>query len=348
MADHGSFYDALIRRDPTFDERFRYGVRTTGVFCRPTCKSRRPLERNVEFFADGAAARAAGYRACKRCRPDDARLETPEWVAAACRALADADGPLPLETLAAQVGVSRAHLQRGFTKATGLSPRRYAAALRERRLRSALRDGTSVADAVFDSGFGSGSRVYENAPATLGMTPAEFRRGAPGAAITYAIVAAPLGKVLIAATTRGICFVALDARVAVLERALRAEFPAATLERADDRLESAASAIVRYLSNAAALPELPLDVRATAFQARVWEALRGIAAGTTTTYGALARALGDAKATRAVARACATNPVSLLIPCHRVTGSDGNLRGYRWGVARKRALLELEARAATA
>ncbi len=348
MANHGSFYDALIRRDPAFDERFRYGVRTTGVFCRPTCKSRRPLQRNVEVFADAAGARAAGYRACKRCRPDGPRLEGPEWVAAACRALEEAEGPLALDALAAQVGVSRAHLQRGFTKATGVSPRRYAAALRERRLRSALREGASVADAAFGSGFGSGSRLYERAPATLGMTPAEFRRGAPGAAITYAIVAAPLGKVLIAATARGICFVALDARESVLERALRAEFPAAALERADDRLESAASAIVRYLSAAAPLPELPLDVRATAFQARVWEALRGIAAGTTTTYGDLARALGDANATRAVARACATNPVSLLIPCHRVTGSDGSMRGYRWGIARKRALLELEARAKTA
>lgn len=349
MADHGIFYDALIRRDPTFDDRFRYGVRTTGVFCRPTCKSRRPLQRNVELFADAAAARAAGYRACKRCRPDElARPEAPAWVAAACRALEDADGPLPLETLAAQVGVSRAHLQRGFTKATGVSPRGYAAALRERRLRTALRDGASVADAAYGSGFGSGSRLYENAPARLGMTPAAFRRGAPGTGITYAIVDASLGKVLIAATGRGICFVALDARASVLERALRAEFPAAMLERADDRLASAASKVVRYLSAEGPLPDLPLDVRATAFQARVWEALRGIAAGTTTTYGDLARALGDPNATRAVARACATNPVSLLIPCHRVTGSDGTLRGYRWGVARKRALLALEARAKTA
>jgi AraC family transcriptional regulator, regulatory protein of adaptative response / methylated-DNA-[protein]-cysteine methyltransferase len=345
MADHGIFYDALIRRDPAFDDRFRYGVRTTGVFCRPTCKSRRPLERNVELFADATAARAAGYRACKRCRPDDlVRAGAPEWVAAACRALEEADEPLSLDTLAARVGVSRAHLQRGFTKATGVSPRRYAATLRKRRLRSALRDGASVADAAFGSGFGSGSRLYENAPATLGMTPAAFRRGGPGTAITYAIVDARLGKLLIAATDRGICFVALDARATVLERALRAEFPAASIERADDRLESAASAIVRYLSADAPLPDLPLDVRATAFQARVWEALRGIAAGTTTTYGALARALGDPNATRAVARACATNPVSLLIPCHRVTGSDGSLRGYRWGVTRKRALLELEAR----
>ena len=326
-----------------------YAVRTTGIYCRPGCKSRRPLERNVEWFADAVRARAAGYRPCKRCRPDEpGEALAPAWLPAVVRALEEADGRLTLDALSAQVGVSRAHLQRAFTKATGISPRRYAAALRERRLRGSLRAGSSVVEATYASGFGSGSRVYESASETIGMTPAQFRRGAPGTAISYSIVDSPLGRVLIAATARGVCFVALGAGVEALERSLRAEFPAATLTREDDRLESAASAVVRYLGAEAPLPDLPLDVRATAFQARVWEALRAIAAGTTTTYGALARALGDPRATRAVARACATNPVSLLIPCHRVTGSDGRLSGYRWGVARKRALLALEARAAGA
>ena len=277
-------------------------------------------------------------------RKSRAKIDPPAWLPAVYRALEAADAPPTLDALSAQIGVSRAHLQRTFTKVTGVSPRRYAAALRERRLRGSLRAGSSVADATYSSGFGSGSRVYETASETIGMTPAHFRRGAPGTAISYSIVRSPLGHVVIAATGLGVCFVALGASEAGLERSVRAEFPAATLQREDDRLESAASSVVRYLAAEAPLPDLPLDVRATAFQARVWEALREIASGTTTTYGALARALGDPNATRAVARACATNPVSLLIPCHRVTAADGSMRGYRWGVARKRALLALEAR----
>lgn len=337
----GALYAALTRRDPAYDGVFIYGVRTTGVYCRPTCKSRRPLERNVDLFPDAAAAGAAGYRPCKRCRPDAADA-SPAWLAEACRALEGAETAPTLDALAAHVGMSRAHLQRAFTKATGVSPRRYAAALRHRRLRASLRSGATVTDATYASGFGSSSRVYESAPSELGMTPAHYRKGAPDTAITYAIVTSKLGKVLIAATTRGICFIALGDGQRALEGALRAEFPAATLVREDDGLESAASAVVRYLAADAPLPDLPLDVRATAFQAKVWAALRTIATGQTTTYGALAQALGNPNATRAVARACATNPVSLLIPCHRVTGADGSLRGYRWGIDRKRALIALE------
>lgn len=337
------YYQALVRRDPAFEGTFLYGVRTTGVYCRSTCKSRRPLERNVEFFTGAEAAHAAGYRACKRCRPDAAAPPAEAaWIPAACRLLEDAGERLTLDQLAARVGVSRAHLQRSFTKATGVSPRRYAAAVRERRFRAQLRGGSSVTAATYESGFGSGSRVYEAATASMGMTPGRYRNGAAHATIVYAIVSSALGLVLIAATERGICFVALDAAVAPLERALRAEFPAATLLREDDRLESAASAIVRYLASDGPWPELPLDVRATAFQTRVWDALRRLAPGTTTTYGDLARILGDPRATRAVARACATNPVSLLIPCHRVVGKDGGLHGYRWGLERKAQLIALE------
>jgi AraC family transcriptional regulator of adaptative response/methylated-DNA-[protein]-cysteine methyltransferase len=340
---NSSYYDALNQRDPAFDGVFVYAVITTGVYCRPTCKSRRPLERNVRFFADTATARAAGFRACKRCRPEDANDDTqPAWLAAACRFLEEAEEAPTLDALAAEVGVSRAHLQRTFTRAVGVSPRRYAATLREQRLRTALRSGATVSDATYESGYGSSSRVYESAAATIGMTPAHYRRGAAGMTVAYGIVASALGPVLVAATDRGICHVALGDDEAMLERDLRASFPQATLERADDRVESATSALVRYLASDGPWPQLPLDVRATAFQARVWEALTHIAPGATTTYGELARALGDPQATRAVARACATNPVALLIPCHRVIAKNGDMRGYRWGVDRKSRLLDIE------
>jgi AraC family transcriptional regulator of adaptative response/methylated-DNA-[protein]-cysteine methyltransferase len=336
------YYDALVKRDAAFDGVFWYGVRTTGVYCRPICKSRRPLERNVVYFADPASARAAGFRPCKRCRPDEAGAAHAPWLATVRDLLDASDERLTLEALAAQAGVSRAHLQRTFTAAFGVSPRVYAAAARERRLRDALRAGASVTDATYASGFGSGSRVYDASTTTLGMTPARYRAGAAGASIVFGIVGSPLGAVIVAATARGIAHVALGDDAAALERDLRAEFPAATIERADDRVESATSALVRYLAAQGPWPRLPLDVRATAFQTRVWDALRRLAPGTTISYGELARALGNPKATRAVARACATNPVALLIPCHRVVANDGALRGYRWGTERKRRLLALE------
>lgn len=336
-------YDAISRRDPGYDGVFFYGVKTTGVFCRPSCASRLPLERNVQFFPDTASAKAAGFRPCKRCRPDDAAYDArPEFIAHACRVLETADETPSLDELAARVGVSRAHLQRTFTKTVGVSPKRYAATLRDRRLRTALRSGASVTAATYESGFGSSSRMYESAPKAIGMTPAAYRRGATGESIAFGIVPSALGHVIVAATDRGIAHVALGDDPDQLERDLRASFPNAAIERADDRVESATSALVRYLANDGPWPHLPLDVRATAFQARVWEALTGIAPGATTTYGELAAALGDANATRAVAQACASNPVALLIPCHRVIAQNGDMRGYRWGVERKSRLLDLE------
>jgi AraC family transcriptional regulator, regulatory protein of adaptative response / methylated-DNA-[protein]-cysteine methyltransferase len=319
---NSSYFDALNQRDPAFDGVFVYAVTTTGVYCRPSCKSRRPLERNVRFFSGPAAACAAGFRACKRCRPDDGSgVSAPAWLAQACRLLEESEEAPTLDELASRIGVSRAHLQRTFTRAVGVSPHRFAATLRERRLRTALRSGATV---------------------TIGMTPARYRHGAVGMTVTYGIVASALGPVLVAATERGICHVALGDDEPTLEAGLRASFPKAELERADDRVESATSALVRFLANTGPWPQLPLDVRATAFQARVWEALTRIAPGTTTTYGELAQALGDPRATRAVARACAGNPVAVLIPCHRVIAKSGDARGYRWGIDRKRRLLELE------
>lgn len=336
------FYAALSRRDPAFEGQFFYGVTTTGVYCRPTCASRRPLERNVRFFVDTNAARDAGFRACKRCRPETAVSAQPEWLAQVCRLIEASDDMPTLDELASHVGVSRAHLQRTFTKEIGISPKRYAATLRDRRLRTALRSGASVTDATYESGFGSSSRVYESAAVTIGMTPAQYRRGAAGMEIAFGIVPSPFGSVLVAMTDRGVCHVALGDDPAQLERDVRASFPHATLERADDRVESATSALVRYLASGGPWPQLPLDVRATAFQARVWAALTQIVPGETTTYGELAAALGDANAVRAVARACATNPVALLIPCHRVIAKNGEMRGYRWGIERKTRLLDLE------
>jgi len=341
--NHSAYYEALVRRDPAFDGTFWYGVTTTGVYCRPVCKSRQPLERNVAFFTDPATARAAGFRACKRCHPDEAAsMPQPAWLALARELLDASEDRLTLDDLAARVGVSRTHLQRTFAATFGVSPRAYAAAARERRLRDRLRAGASVAEATYASGYGSGSRVYDASTATLGMTPARYRAGAAGATLVFGIVSSPLGFVLVAMTERGIAHVALGDDAAALERGLRDEFPAATLARADDDVETATSALVRYLAAEGPWPELPLDVRATAFQTRVWDALRRIAPGTTTSYGELARALGNPHATRAVARACATNPVALLIPCHRVVANDGTMRGYRWGVERKRRLLALE------
>ena len=337
------YYDALTRRDAAFEGMFFYAVITTGVYCRPTCKSRRPLEGNVRFFADAAGARAAGFRSCKRCRPDDATYDAqPEFVAHACRMLEAAEVAPTLEALAAHVGVSRAHLQRSFTKTVGVSPKRYAATLRDRRLRTALRGGATVTVATYESGFGSSSRMYEATARAIGMTPSRYRGGATGETIVFGIVPSVLGYVIVAATDRGIAHVALGDDVALLERELRAAFRNAQIERADDRVESATSALVRYIATGGPWPRLPLDVRATAFQARVWEALAAIAPGSTTTYGELARALGDPNATRAVARACAANPVALLIPCHRVIAQNGEMRGYRWGVERKSRLLDLE------
>ncbi len=340
-------YSAIRQRDGARDGTFWYGVRTTGVYCRPACPSRVPLERNVVYFASPAAARAAGFRACKRCRPDEAgATPLPAWLARARELLDASEERLTLDALAAQVGVSRAHLQRSFAAAFGVSPRAYAAAARERRLRAHLRGGSRVTDATYASGFGSGSRVYDAATTTLGMSPTRYRTGAAGASIVYGIVPCALGFVLVAMTERGIAHVALGDAEDALEAGVRAEFPAATLTRADDRVETATSALVRYLADAGPWPSLPLDVRGTAFQSRVWDALRRLAPGTTTSYGELARALGDPNATRAVARACATNPVALLIPCHRVVAGDGELRGYRWGLERKRRLLALERRSA--
>jgi AraC family transcriptional regulator of adaptative response/methylated-DNA-[protein]-cysteine methyltransferase len=342
------FYEALVRRDAAYEGRFIYAVKTTGVYCRPVCKSRRPLRENVEFFNGAEEARAAGYRACKRCKPDRATTAD-ERILRACRFIEEAEAAPPLRELSAFAGMSETYFQRRFTAEIGLSPRRYGQMVRERRLRSSLREGGSVTNAIYEAGFNSASQVYGNVHAILGMTPADSRNGGKDVEITYSIVDSALGGVLIAATSRGICRVDIATTPAELEDGLRSTFPRAKLERADDRLESSASLIVAYLCGENAWPRLPVDVRASAFQARVWNALRDILPGTTLSYAQLAEAIGSPSAARAVARACATNPIALLIPCHRIVPSAGGVGGYRWGPERKRKLIDIErARAARA
>jgi AraC family transcriptional regulator of adaptative response/methylated-DNA-[protein]-cysteine methyltransferase len=317
-----------------------YGVTTTGVYCRRGCKSRRPLPQNMRLFESADEARAAGFRPCKRCRPDQVRSGVDERFVRVCRAIEDAPEPPRLKELAALVGLSEAHLQRRFKAAIGVSPRAYAAMVRDKRLRSQLRDGRSVTEALLEAGFGSASQIYEEA--MLGMTPSAFRSGGEGVRIAYVIVRSALGEVLVAATERGVCRVDIADDARVLEERLRAEYPKALLRREDDRPASAASLIVAYLAGRGPWPRLPIDVRGTAFQRRVWETLRSIAPGKTLTYGELAAAIGSPRAVRAVARACATNPIALLIPCHRIVPAAGGVGGYRWDAARKVRLLELE------
>jgi AraC family transcriptional regulator of adaptative response/methylated-DNA-[protein]-cysteine methyltransferase len=340
---------AVTARDAAADGTFVYAVKTTGVFCRPTCPARRPKAVNVLFFDGAAAAARAGFRACRRCHPErtgsprDAALDR---IRAAVRAIEAADAPPTLAVLARAAGLSRFHFQRLFKRTVGISPREYYAARRRERLQRALRAGESVDAAVYGAGYGSASRVYEHARSLLGMSPAAYRRGAPGERIAHAFAQSSLGWVGIAATARGVCALEIATTRADAARALAARFPAAAPS-------AGAPALARWLAAAVAFVEqphsplrLPLDVRGTAFQQRVWRALQATAPGETLSYGALARKVGVPTGARAVARACATNPVPLAIPCHRVVPAGGATGGYRFGAARKRALLERERAAA--
>lgn len=338
---------ALASRDARADGAFVYGVTSTGVYCRPGCPSRRPKADRVRFFDTAAAARQAGFRACKRCRPDTVGLAQPglEAVSRASAYLSThADAAVTLQHLARVVSMSPHHLQRRFKALVGLSPRQFQAAVRAGRLRSILRDGRDVATAIYEAGYGSPSRVYE-APATgRGMSPSRYRRGGAGMRIAYTTVASPVGRVLIAGTDRGVCAVKIGDTDAELVRDLRREYPGADLSAAGKPRADWVRAIAAHLRGSAPSLDLPIDVRATAFQWKVWRALQQIPSGETRAYSAVARALGKPRAARAVARACATNPVCLVVPCHRVVQTDGGIGGYRWGTERKRRLLAAERR----
>ena len=342
-----SRWDAVMRRERTADGQFFYAVVTTGVFCRPSCPSRRPLRENVRFFATTIAAERAGFRACRRCRPKTIGTSpTHDAIQRASRYLAEhADETVSLVTLARIGNVSASHLQRQFKQALGVSPREYQAACRADRFRRELRSGRDVSSAMYEAGYGSPSRVYESTPTGRGMQPATYRRGGAGAEVGYATVKCDLGWLLVAATEKGVCAVKLGDSEAMLETDLRREFPAAHVF-ANPVLQAdwlrAVVERVNGVNQSARQFNLPLDVRGTAFQWRVWRALQAIPAGDTRSYSEVAASIGQPSAVRAVARACAANPVCVVVPCHRVVGKHGAPTGYRWGLARKERLLKLE------
>ncbi|WP_374440607.1 bifunctional DNA-binding transcriptional regulator/O6-methylguanine-DNA methyltransferase Ada [Stella sp.] len=343
--DEQACWTAVVERDAAAAGRFVYAVESTGIFCRPGCASRRPKRENVRFFPIPEAARAAGFRACRRCRPEAAEAadERVTLVRRACRLIEAAeDSPPGLAELGAALDASPFHLQRLMRQFLGLSPKEYADALRIRRFRDDLKAGEGIAGATFGAGFGSSSRVYERAGRELGMTPGRYRRGGAGERIAYATADGPLGRVLAAATERGVCFVALDDDPRRLTAALAAEFPEADLVPDAPALAEVLGAVVAYLEGRLPHPDLPLDLRGTAFQRRVWQELQRIPPGATASYAEVARRIGQPTAARAVARACATNPAALVVPCHRVVRGDGQTSGYRWGAERKTALLERE------
>jgi AraC family transcriptional regulator of adaptative response/methylated-DNA-[protein]-cysteine methyltransferase len=334
-------WQQVMTRDARQDGRFVFAVRTTGVYCRPSCPSRRPRRESVEFFSNPNDAERAGYRACLRCKPTEISAQA-QYVTRARQLLDNAEGVMTLAELSKHVGLSPFHLQRLFKRATGLSPREYQSARRMQHVKAGLRKGDDVTTALYDAGFGSPSRLYERAPQQLGMTPGEYRRGGAGASITFAIAPTELGRMLVAATERGLCAVRFGESATELERDLRQEFHAAALHRDDATMKQYLEPLLAAIRGENTTIDLPLDVRATAFQMKVWDKLRQIPRGETRSYSDIAREIGDPRAVRAVARACASNPVALTVPCHRVVRSDGDLAGYRWGVERKQKLLDRE------
>jgi AraC family transcriptional regulator, regulatory protein of adaptative response / methylated-DNA-[protein]-cysteine methyltransferase len=338
--DHA--WKMVVDRSATAEAMFVYAVRTTGIYCRPSCPSRRPLRESVEFYPTSELAERAGYRACKRCTPtqEHPQLRT---LTAACSYLDRHDnGTVKLQELGKAVGLSPFHVQRIFRRCLGISPRQYQQARRIERFRQQVTQGDTVTTALYEAGFGSSSRLYEGAHAQLGMTPAELRGGGKDIHIRYSISDSPLDKMLVAVTEVGLCAISFGLLESELEDDLAARFPLAELRRDQEGLGSVVRQVLTQLSEHPVALDLPLDVRATAFQKRVWTALQQIPRGETRTYGEIARSLGQPTAVRAVARACSQNPVAVVIPCHRVVGKSGRLTGYRWGLQRKQNLLALE------
>lgn len=335
---------ALASRDRAADGTFVYGVTSTGIYCRPSCPSRRPRADRVRFFDTMLEARQAGFRACKRCRPDTVGMAQPgiEAVRRASAYLAThADQTVTLANLARVASMSPHHLQRRFKAIVGLSPREFQSAVRAGRLRTSLRDGRDVTSAIYEAGYGSPSRVYEAAPTGKGMSLSSYRRGGAGMRIGFSTIASPIGQVLIAATENGVCAVKIGSNTAALESDLRREYPQAEVANRKPKSDWV-KAIAKHLHGDLPSLDLPIDVRATAFQWQVWRALQRIPYGETRQYAEVARSIGAPKAARAVARACATNPVALVVPCHRVVPGAGGTGGYRWGTRRKARLLETE------
>jgi AraC family transcriptional regulator of adaptative response/methylated-DNA-[protein]-cysteine methyltransferase len=337
-------WEAVARRERGADGHFYYSVRTTGVYCRPSCAARLPLRKNVAFHATREAAERAGFRPCKRCKPDQGGIEAlhAAGIAAAGRLIESSEQPPSLDALAAAAGMSRYHFHRVFKAATGLTPRAYAAAHRARRVREHLRQGETVTQALYGAGFGSSGRFYAKAGDSLGMAPSRFRAGGAGETIRFAVGECSLGAILVAATARGLCAVSLGDDPQALVEEVQQRFPKARLVGGDRKFEHWVARVVGFVESPRIELDLPLDIRGTAFQQRVWQALREVPPGHTVSYAQVARRIGAPAAVRAVAQACGANAIAVAIPCHRVIRHDGNLSGYRWGVERKRALLDKE------
>ena len=339
---HDPRWQAVLARDVRRDGAFVFGVTSTGIYCRPSCPSRRPRPDRVRFFSQPDEAERAGFRACLRCRPRDANSRM-KIVESICQFLQQStEEPVTLAALGERFGMNPFHLQRVFKSVVGVSPREYADTIRMKSFKSQLRSGRSVTDAIYEAGFGSSSRLYERSGQQLGMTPATYRRGGKGMFIRYTTLDSPVGRMLLAATDHGVCTISFGDSDGSLVEGLRGEFPDATLRRGDVVLRRWVRALLQQLHGEHPLPQLPFDVQATAFQRRVWEHLQSIPYGSTESYGEVARAIGQPASVRAVAQACASNPVAVAIPCHRVVRGTGELGGYRWGSERKKALLEME------
>lgn len=340
-------WEAVLRRDRAADGSFVYAVATTGIYCRPSCPARRPRQDNVAFFDTGEAARAAGFRACRRCRPDETHAAHPHamLVEAACRRIEAAEEPLSLNKLAADASMSPHHFHRIFKAVTGVTPKAYADAQRANRMRDALAGKASVTAAIYGAGYGASSRFYEKSGDILGMTATDYRNGGQNAEIRFAVGECSLGSVLVARSARGVCALSLGDDPDALVRDLQDRFPNAELVGGDPAFESLVARVVGLVDDPTTGLGLPLDMRGTAFQQRVWAALQAIPPGQTVSYAELARRIGAPQSVRAVAGACAANAIAIAIPCHRVIRSDGHHSGYRWGVERKRILLQREAKA---
>jgi len=339
------FWEAVLHRDRRFQHLFVYGVRSTGVYCRPTCASRRPRREQVSFFAGPEAAERAGFRACRRCRPAENAFRDPQadLVQRLCRYIdANIEEQITLPQLSREADLSEFHLQRTFKRVLGVSPLQYARVRRLLNLKTRLKSGDDVTSAMYAAGYGSSSRLYEHASGQLGMTPGAYRSGGAGTQIRYAIASSDLGRVLVAATDKGVCAVRMGDSESELLAELRREFPMSDVKEDSQGLSATVKQVVDCVNGDDAHPQIPLDIRGTAFQAKVWETLRRIPRGETRSYAQIARSLKQPNAVRAVARACAANPVAVIVPCHRVVRTDGAMGGYRWGVERKEKLLAAE------
>jgi len=348
MQGEGTMYEeqcwqAVLSRDARSDGTFVYAVRSTGIYCNPSCPSRKPRREQVAFFALPQAAEQAGFRPCRRCSPRETVTGEPHvlLVQRACAYIEEhCEEALSLTTLSEAMSMSPFHLQRVFKRITGITPYQYIETCRLKRLKERLKEGEAVTTAMYDAGYGSSSRLYERA--RLGMTPTTYRKGGQGMKIHYSITNSALGRLLVAATEKGICSVCLGDADAILEAALISEYPAATIECDDGEMSVWIEMLVRYLDGQQPDLNLPLDVQATAFEWRVWTALQAIPYGETRSYSEIAQAIGNPKGVRAVANACASNPVALIVPCHRVVRNNGDIGGYRWGIERKQSLLRQE------